>query len=96
MGGRSCLNACLVLAVLRLAAGSPAAAQEGPVGVYTYHYDNQRTGWNSREVQLTHTTVTPARFGKLWSRPVDGQVYAQPLYAPALEMGAAGIRLAWG
>jgi hypothetical protein len=80
----------LAAAAVGLAVTWTATAQEGPQGVYTYHYDNNRTGWNSREVQLTHATVTPDRFGKLWSRPVDGQVYAQPLIAPGLSMGAAG------
>jgi hypothetical protein len=82
----------LALAVLGLAPVSPAAAQAALVGVVTYHYDNQRTGWNRRETLLTHATVTPSRFGKRWSRSVDGQVYAQPLYLPALDMGAAGTR----
>jgi outer membrane protein assembly factor BamB len=92
MYSRSRIRPFMALAALVLPSLSPAAAQEGPVGVYTYHNDNHRTGWNRHEVQLTHATVTPDRFGKLWSRPVDGQVYAQPLYAPALNMGAAGTR----
>jgi PQQ-like domain len=89
-------NAFIVLPVsllagfLFLAPNGRVAAQGGAVGVYTYHGDNKRLGWNSRETLLSHATVNATRFGKLWSRPVDGQVYAQPLYAPALSMGAAG------
>jgi outer membrane protein assembly factor BamB len=89
------MNRCLLsvgLTLTALTALGLAAAQEGPVSVTTYHYDNKRLGWNSRETLLTHTTVAPQRFGKLWSRPVDGQVYAQPLYVPGLDMGAAGTR----
>src|SRR6266542_4466745 len=82
--------AIIPLVVIGLASMPPAVTQEGPVGVYTYHYDTKRLGWNSRESLLSHATVTAARFGKLWSRPVDGQVYAQPLTAPAVNMGAAG------
>jgi hypothetical protein len=82
----------MVVALVALATGLPPVAQGILVGVYTYHNDNMRTGWNARETALSHATVGSEQFGKLWSRPVDGQVYAQPLYMPALDMGAAGIR----
>ncbi len=53
----------------------------GPLaGVFTQRYDNGRTGANSQEVLLTPSNVTESQFGKLFSLPVDGQVYAQPLY----------------
>jgi len=53
----------------------------GPLaGVYTQRYDNGRTGQNTQEVYLTTSSVTENRFGKLFSLPVDGYVYAQPLY----------------
>src|SRR5436190_446375 len=58
--------------------------------MYTYHGDNMRTGWNSHETLLSYLTVQPPGFGKLWSRPVDGQVYAQPLYVPTVSIGASG------
>ena len=64
------------------------SATNDPVGVYTYHGDTMRTGWNSRETQLTPATLY--RFGKLWTHTVDGQVYAQPLLAPAVDLGVAG------
>src|SRR5205823_1860070 len=66
------------------------AAQLGAGGIYTYHGDNMRTGWNSHEMLLSPATVNTTQFGKLWSRPVDGQMYAQPLYALGVDMGAAG------
>ncbi len=54
---------------------------EGPLaGVYTQRYDNARTGQNTQETYLTPSNVTVGRFGKLFALPVDGQVYAQPLY----------------
>jgi fibronectin type 3 domain-containing protein len=37
-------------------------------------------GVDANETVLTPANVTPATFGKLYSTPVDGQVYAQPLY----------------
>jgi hypothetical protein len=48
-------------------------------GVLTYHNDNLRDGSNTQEYALSGTTVTTATFGKLFSCPVDGAVYAQPL-----------------
>jgi hypothetical protein len=47
--------------------------------VTRYHYDNQSTGADLSETQLTPSNVNPASFGKLYSTPVDGMVYTQPL-----------------
>jgi len=47
--------------------------------VWTHRYDNGRTGANVAEVQLTTSNVNPAQFGKLFSYPVDGDIYTQPL-----------------
>lgn len=64
--------------------GDPAAV---PSGVFTYHNDNARTGQNLQEAILTPANVDPTKFGKLFSYPVDGQVYAQPLYMPNVNIG---------
>jgi len=50
------------------------------VHVLTSRNDVNRTGANPREKILTTSNVKAATFGRLFSRPVDGQVYAQPLY----------------
>ena len=47
--------------------------------VLTYH-NEQALGVNSLETQLTPATVNASQFAKRFSTPVDGQVYAQPLY----------------
>src|SRR5215469_16883700 len=39
-----------------------------------------RTGLNQNETTLTPTNVSSRYFGLLYNMPVDGQVYAQPLY----------------
>jgi hypothetical protein len=50
------------------------------VSVPSYHNDRQRSGHNIEETMLTLHNVTVKHFGKLFSQPVDGYIYAQPLY----------------
>lgn len=49
------------------------------VDVLTAQYGNNRTSANMQESALNTANVNPARFGKLFSRPVDGPIYALPL-----------------
>src|SRR5450432_1002866 len=58
-------------------------------GITTYHYDLARDGVNSQEFALTTTSVRATRFGKLFSCPVDGAVYTEPLWLPALNVNGA-------
>jgi len=55
-------------------------------GVYTYHDDLARDGTNGREYALTPEHVNEASFGKLFSCPVDGAIYAQPLWVSHLNV----------
>lgn len=57
----------------------------GSVSVLTYHNDAQRTGLNANETILNPSNVSSASFGKQFSYPVDGQVYAQPLFVSSLS-----------
>src|ERR1700687_3573679 len=58
-------------------------------GVVTYHNNLVRDGTNTQEYALTTSSVTTATFGKLFSCPVDGAAYTQPLWVPGLSIGAA-------
>jgi hypothetical protein len=60
--------------------------KSGVVAVSTYHYDNQRSGIQARETILTPENVNATSFGKLFTLPVDGQVFAQPLIATNVIM----------
>jgi hypothetical protein len=56
-------------------------------GVTTYHNNPSRDGANIQEYALTTANVTTNSFGKLFSCPVDGAIYAQPLWVPNLIIG---------
>ncbi|HEV2619067.1 MAG TPA: PQQ-binding-like beta-propeller repeat protein, partial [Acidobacteriaceae bacterium] len=47
--------------------------------VWTQHNDNNRDGVYSAETTLTPSNVNSTNFGKLFTEPVDDQVFAQPL-----------------
>lgn len=57
--------------------------------VVTQHNDNTRAGLNNHEKLLTTANVNSNQFGKLFSVPVDDQVYAQPLVVGNLTIGTA-------
>jgi len=56
------------------------------IGVTTYHNDNYRSGANLNESILTTSNVSTQSFGKLQVFPVQGYVYAQPLYVPGVSV----------
>ncbi len=60
------------------------------VAVTTYHNDGYRSGLNYQETILTPANVNSTSFGKLFTYPVDGQVYAQPLYMPGVAIAGKG------
>jgi fibronectin type 3 domain-containing protein len=54
--------------------------------VLGYHNDGFSTGQDLSETELTPANVNVADFGKLFSTPVDGYVYAQPLYKSGVNI----------
>jgi hypothetical protein len=72
------------IAVINLATRSRRNPR--PIYVLTQRNDDGRTGNNLSETELTTATVEARRFGKLFSRAVDGDIYAQPLYVAGLRV----------
>lgn len=70
---------------LMVTSGTVSAAS-----VLTYHNDLGRTGQNLNETLLTPASVSSTTFGKLFSDPIDGQAYAQPLYVPNVTITGQG------
>ena len=79
------LSALLAASTLALAV-SPCAAQ-----VTTSQYNNSRTAATLHEKNLTPQNVNSQQFGKLGAFRVDGVVYAQPLYVPAVPIPGKGM-----
>ncbi len=66
------------------------SAQTAAAQVTTAQYGNARTGAATNETTLTPQNVRSATFGKIGTFEVDGDVYAQPLYVPRLEIANRG------
>ncbi len=60
------------------------------VNVVTQHYDQGRTGWYNKETLLNKSNVHNGSFGKLFSRSVDDQLYAQPLIVQGVDIPGVG------
>ena len=61
------------------------------INVLTQHNDNSRTGAYGNEAVLKTSNVNQHQFGKLFTRPVDGHIYAQPLYLYKVNIPNQGI-----
>jgi outer membrane protein assembly factor BamB len=90
----------LITALLTILLMTPALKAAGPntsspqpfQGVLTYHNDNARSSLNPFETTLTPANVNSTTFGKLFSYPVDGYIYGQPLYVPGVSIPLIGLR----
>jgi hypothetical protein len=80
-----------VLAFAGLSVSGVAAADVGTIG-----HDTLRTGWDSNESTLSPSSVSSSNFGKLFSTPVDGQVYAQPLVVGGTVIAATENNAVYG
>jgi hypothetical protein len=69
-----------------LAAVLGALALSAQTSVVTYHNDNARTGRYLNEILLTPAALKGGQFAKRYFWPVDGAVYAQPLYLSRVKI----------
>jgi fibronectin type 3 domain-containing protein len=67
-----------------------SALADAQTDVLVSHNDNFRTGQNLSETTLSSANVNVGTFGKLYSLPVDGQVYGQPLVKASLAIPGKG------
>ncbi len=63
-------------------AATVSPARHRKIAVTTYHYNNLRTGWDSKESILTDENVNSGSFGLLHGVTLDDQVDTQPLVVP--------------
>ncbi len=68
----------------------PPNVLSAQVNVLTANYDNSRTNANPYETLLGPRNVSTDSFGKIGSFPVDGQIYAQPLYVDNVQIPGKG------
>jgi len=82
----------MITATSKADAARSAVARVGVtdlMGVTTWRNDLAHSGVNSREYALTSENVASSTFGKLFSCPVDGWVYAQPLWMADVKVRGA-------
>src|ERR1035438_4026129 len=86
--GKYCMSCkfARLQAFLLLAFACQLTPRAAAVNVLTQHNDSFRTGANLSEFVLTTSNVNTGQFGKLYSRRLDGQIYAQPLYVHGLAI----------
>jgi hypothetical protein len=65
------------------------------ISVTSFHYDPFIQGQDTQETNLSPFTVSSSNFGKLASMPVDGYVYAQPLYIHGVMIGGVSHDVAF-
>jgi hypothetical protein len=63
---------------------------QADVAVLTQHNDLGRTGANCKEMLLNTNNVNPNQFGLLFTRPVDDEIFAQPLIMTNVILGTQG------
>jgi hypothetical protein len=91
-GWRTCrIGVVRLLSLVSIAAlwiGASALLAAGQTAVTTYHYDNNRTGWNQNESILTPANVASSSFGLLQTVALNDQVDAQLLVVPGVQITA--------
>jgi hypothetical protein len=76
---RTCTVSIVCLLTLLATAAQASASEEVFGSSLTNSGGDLRTGWYPNEPTLTPELLEGGTFGQLWTTPVEGQVYAQPL-----------------
>jgi len=71
--------------------GGARFAVSNYAGMFTYKNDTLHSGQDLNETVLTTGNVNAVQFGKLYSFPVDGYVFAQPLYVTGVTIPGQGV-----
>ncbi len=80
------VRAALLTALL----AASVSAADAQTNVTVRHNDLARTGQYLNETVLNTSNVNPAQFGLVFTLPVDGEIYAQPLYVSNLTIPNKG------
>jgi hypothetical protein len=83
----------VVFALFMFAGGAQALASEPEI---TNSSEDLRTGWYPETGGITPQLVSGGTFGQLWSTPVEGQVYAQPLLDKGTLLAATEKNMVYG
>jgi F5/8 type C domain/Secretion system C-terminal sorting domain/Fibronectin type III domain len=75
---------------LLITALSTAIITSAQKSVLTQHNNIDRTGWYDNETVLNKKNVHTGSFGRIFTRPVDDQIYAQPLVKLQLSIPGKG------
>ncbi len=87
----SCLFIISILVFSRAATPGLRAQSQTNANVLTYHNDLARTGQNLNETVLTPANVNASSFGQLFTYPLDGWVFTQPLYVAGVAIPGQGM-----
>src|ERR1700678_833457 len=82
-------------AVLCLTCFALPSAASAQMDVLTHHNNRERTGTNLHETALTPANVNASKFGMLFKRVVDDQLYAQPLLVTNVKRGGGWHDIAY-
>jgi uncharacterized protein (TIGR03437 family) len=93
---RLCLHTALhsPRALLFLLAFGFSLLAPAQVNVLNVNYDTHQTGANLQETALA-PQMNWSTFGKIGTLPVDGQVYAQPLYVAGVPIGGTNYNVVY-
>ena len=90
------MKASLRLFALLAASCLLVRAASAQVNITTWQGDLQHTGNNARETILTPGNISsPGNFGLLFSQPMDGQTYGQPLLASGISVGGTAHNIVY-